>query len=1018
MGATAAAAAVIAVLATPAVLRPWLEYDTELVSLAGSVGEHRSVLGRLAGGFPHAPLRGPSAGGQDGQATGTDRVLLTSGRIRESFGELQTASQLHAKGVASLLTRQYDDAARLLLAASREQPANARYLNDLSTAQLERARLGLRPDDLPRALAAAERATRLDPSLREAWFNRALAISALSLTDQAKAAWSDYLRRDNASPWAGEARQQLEELMKPTAAEAWEAIQSRLDQSIDAASAEAAVRGQASEARQYLENELFVDWANAVLDGETGAAELDRARVMADAMLRVTGDALYRDAIAAIDAASGSAGSALAQAHKEYAAAAMILDADQFADAAPHLASALQKLLASNSPFAERASIDLAVAEYYANNYARVLTRAQAVKASADARGYAYIRGRAAWILGMTALAQSRLADAQANYEDALATFERMGDIEQGVGAHNLLTALHFYLGNKQEEWRHRQHAFEGLTVSRSERLRFRTYLVAAASLRFEDPDTAILIHDYALQSLGAGRGGAAIQVLASRAHALIALGRLSEAASAIRVAREHLNGITGPVRTLMELRILSPEGELQRLHDAVTAAATAERAIELIDNRNNPADRSLLAQFYLQLAKANIAGGRLRGAEQALAAGIRTFEEERATIGDEGQISRLDENWELFETGIELAIRKGEYDRAFALSERARARTLAEARRAAEPRSLASVRAALDANAAVIALNQFEKELAVWVIRRNGVTVTMRPLGRADAARLVGRQQEEIWRQVTTVSAGRELYNELIRPVLSQLRGATRLVFVPDATYETAAFAAMWDTARRRFLIEDVIVSVSPSAESFVQAAAASVAARTRGPLIIGGPGETATAETNAVAALYETPTVLTGASATTSRFLSDAPNHGVVHVVATAAPNQRHPLLSRLVLTDEPGRRHTGAILGRDIAARAMTSTRLVVLDEPGTATFQRGEGTLTLARAFVAAGVPAVLGTLPGADDDATRDLMIDFHRELRANVTAGEALSRVQRNALQQNGRRLGAWTALVIYGSDR
>jgi len=171
-------------------------------------------------------------------------------------------------------------------------------------------------------------------------------------------------------------------------------------------------------------------------------------------------------------------------------------------------------------------------------------------------------------------------------------------------------------------------------------------------------------------------------------------------------------------------------------------------------------------------------------------------------------------------------------------------------------------------------------------------------------------------------------------------------------------------------------------------------------------------------VASLYRAPTVVTGAAATSSRFLSDAPNHAVVHVVAETAANRTYPLLSRLILGDEPGRRYTGAVLGRDIAARPMGATRLVVLDETKTNTALRGEGTLTLARAFMAAGVPAVLGALPGADEEAARDLMIGFHREMTANIPAGQALARIQRNALQQNGGRLGTWTALVIYGSDR
>jgi anti-sigma factor RsiW len=66
-GALAAAAAVIAVLAVPSLVRPWLDRDAGLVNLVDSVGEQRSVLGRLTGGFPHAPLGAPSAGGQDGR---------------------------------------------------------------------------------------------------------------------------------------------------------------------------------------------------------------------------------------------------------------------------------------------------------------------------------------------------------------------------------------------------------------------------------------------------------------------------------------------------------------------------------------------------------------------------------------------------------------------------------------------------------------------------------------------------------------------------------------------------------------------------------------------------------------------------------------------------------------------------------------------------------------------------------------------------------------------------------------
>jgi RNA polymerase sigma factor for flagellar operon FliA len=300
-GALAAAAAVIAVLATPALVRPWLGRDSGLVNLV-DIGEQRSVLGRLTGGFPHAPLGAPSAGGQGGRPAEADRVQLTAGRIRESFGDRETPSQMHAVGVSQLLAGRYDDAAQSLLAASREQPANARYLSDVAAVQLERARLGLRPDDLPRALAAADRARRLDPSLKEAWFNRALAASALSLNAEARAAWTEYLKRDSVSPWASEARSRLDELSKTDRAERgrrWRPVCTRpLTRQLATRPCERKRPRHEASSRTSLAN-----WANAVLKRQRSAGELERARASCAGDAARCRRCVIRDAVSAIDRA-------------------------------------------------------------------------------------------------------------------------------------------------------------------------------------------------------------------------------------------------------------------------------------------------------------------------------------------------------------------------------------------------------------------------------------------------------------------------------------------------------------------------------------------------------------------------------------------------------------------------------------------------------------------------------------------------------------------------------------------
>jgi CHAT domain-containing protein/tetratricopeptide (TPR) repeat protein len=1014
-GALAAAAAVIAVLATPALVRPWLERDSGLVSLVESVGEQRSVLGRLTGGFPHAPLGEPSAGGQDGRAAGTDRVQLTAGRIRESFGERKTPSQLHALGLSQLLAGQYDDAALSLLAASREQPANAQYLSDVAAVQIERARRGLRPDDLPRALAAADRARRLDPSLKEAWFNRALAASALSLTSEAKSAWTEYLKRDSTSPWAGEARKRLDELSKPTQATAWTVMEGRLQSAFDASTADDAVRAQTTEARRFIEHTLILDWSNAVLDGGSGATERERLRTFADAMSRIAGDALYRDAVDAIDRAeTRDESERLAKAHKTFAAASAVFDEDRFAAAAPGLTAVRTEFIALGSPFATLADVELAAINYVASRYDAADETLANVATLAASKNYRFAGARATWFRGLIAFAQGRIADAQDYYEQTLATFDSMGDVEQRASAHSLLAALNFYLGDKGAEWQHRQAALEGLAVSTSHRFKHLILASAAASVRFEAPETALVIQDAVLANAREWRRDAAIaDVLAQRSSTLISLGRTAEGEQALNEAKAHLAQVSDEsFRQIFKLPVLAAESDLMRSRHPQAAATAATEGLDLVRARG---DRTRIAQFALRLAKANIVWGHISEAEIALTEGINAFDAERAALTDELRVSATDEAWQLFDTAMQLAIHKGQWARAFALAEAARARSLVERRLAAEGPSLDAAQRQLARGEVVLALNQFDDELAVWAISRRSVRVITRPLKRSEATRLIGRQQLEIAQGSAAPEASALLYDQIIRPLSAELNGATRVTVIPDVTYQDVSFAALWNKKQNRFLVEDTIVTGAPSFWALA-VADRSDADRSSDVLVMAPNSQNET--TRAIAGMYGEPLLLQGRDATRSRFLSTAPGRSVVHLSTTTLRNDAFPLLSGLKLSDEPGRRHSGLLFGREIASQSLSNTHLVVIDEVDDARGNRGEGTLSMARAFMAAGVPAVLGTLPGADETASRDLMIGFHREMRKDISAEEALHTVQRNAIKQNGGRLGAWTALVLYGSDR
>ncbi len=1019
VGVLAAAAAVIAILYSPSLVRSWREGDTGLVNLVG-VSEYRSVLGRLTGGFPHAPLGVPPAGGQGGRAAETDRILLTAAKIRESFGERETPSRLHELGLSELLAGRHNEAAEALLAASREQPANARYLNDVAAVQLERARLGLRPDDLPRALASADRARRLDPSLTEAWFNRALAFTALSLRDQAKAAWEDYLARDASSPWAHEARGQLADLSQPTAASAWLALEPRLRGAIDTALATEAVRTHTTEARNFIERELLPAWATAVGSGQDGAAELARLRPLADAFAAIAGDAVYDDTVRAVEHATAQgprALQALALGHRHYAEAARAFGEDRFPAARAGFEAARQELGAAGSPFAVRALIELGgIAHVIGDGNGAAVLLAEGL-AAASRKGYTFGAARTTWFMGLAAFGRGQLDEVRVRYEETLAAFERMGDVEQAAAVHNLLAALHGYLGDEATSWAHRQKALAGLAVTRSERFRYMVLIATAGAVRRQNLEAGLAFQDAVVASARlSGRQAAIIEALSQRAAVLHNLGRQAEAIADLLAARTLL--ARSPVSALhqrMEEPILAAESEVFSIADPARAVAAAETAIDRVGKRG---DRLRIAQLSLRLAKAHIAWGRMAEAEAALTRGIQAFDAERSSLSDEGRVSTLDESWELFDTAVHLAIRKQDYPRAFALSEHTRARTLAEKNRVAAGRTLADVEQSLQPGEAVVALNQFDNELAVWLIKQGHTTVTMRPLTRRDAQRLVARQADEIRHEASVPDAGADLFTQILRPLAADLAGVSRLAMVPDSVYQSASFAALWDASKGRFLVEQVVLT---TASSIGGAAARRDGSRAPGltdSLIFGGPEAMATAEALAVAAAYQQPSVLTGAAATRSRFIEEAPSRSIIHVAAPTQPNQAYPLLSRLMLSDEPGHRYSGALLGRDLAARAMPRTRLVVIDNVTSNQSLSSEGSLGVARAFMAAGVPAVVGTLPGANEAATRDLMVGFHRLMSTGIPADEALNTLQRKILHSNGRRLGAWSALVLYGSDR
>ncbi|MGH9174752.1 MAG: CHAT domain-containing protein [Vicinamibacterales bacterium] len=280
------------------------------------------------------------------------------------------------------------------------------------------------------------------------------------------------------------------------------------------------------------------------------------------------------------------------------------------------------------------------------------------------------------------------------------------------------------------------------------------------------------------------------------------------------------------------------------------------------------------------------------------------------------------------------------------------------------------------------------------------------------------------------TISA--ELFDTVFRPVMPSLVGVRTLVVVADAPYQSVAFAGLWDRQRDRYVVEDRAIVAAPSATAYVWALARGrhvVGQGVREAIVIESPnGDVAESngsylrndsDDGGVAALYARAEVRRGEAATAGRLNGETRDADVIHVAAPIYHNAEFPSLSRLLLADAPGQKHSGAVFAWDVADTELSQARLVTLEGrfEGRAN-SSSQGTLAFSRALLAAGVPNVVGLVAEVKAHSLRQPWLDFHRHYVAGMPAAESLRQAQLAALSDSNHRPGPWALLTVFGSTQ
>jgi len=155
-------------------------------------------------------------------------------------------------------------------------------------------------------------------------------------------------------------------------------------------------------------------------------------------------------------------------------------------------------------------------------------------------------------------------------------------------------------------------------------------------------------------------------------------------------------------------------------------------------------------------------------------------------------------------------------------------------------------------------------------------------------------------------------------------------------------------------------------------------------------------------------------GEDATKENFFVHNKNFSVLHFAMHAKIDNENPLYNRLLFED-------GELTASEIYTSTSNSNMAVLSAcNTGFGKIEKGEGVMSMARAFHFSGIPSVVMSLWKVPDKETKTIMIDFYKYLRRGKTKSEAMRLAKRKYLEKDIdielKHPYYWAGFVINGN--
>jgi CHAT domain-containing protein/cytochrome c-type biogenesis protein CcmH/NrfG len=1022
---------------------------TEL--LARAYTEKRTLELRFVGAAygPQRISRGPATSFADRPTTLSKAEALIASQLESHPSD---PAWLQAKGEADLLDGRYDPAVDTLRHALQLDPDSPAILIDLATAYSQRALQEGRNEDFASAYEHLSQVLRLRADDPVALFNRAIVAEHQFLYHQALEDWEHYLRLDQSSQWAQEARIRAEAVRERLKEHQGQAKPLLTPAEVTASLSDADPAGKVEPRIDEYLDQAVVTWLPQAFPGvkadeglgHGASGNRDAAKQALFFLAEVT-SRQHRDQWLT-DLLRGSSAPHFPQAIAELVRAVRANETGDY-NVSRQQATLAEKLFraSGNAAGALRAQFE--------QTFAAQLTRhgqecqRQAIAAGAVSKRYSY-----AWLQIQFGLDQgvcSGLLGDLGNYEKAARLAQDRAQ-QAGYGA-LYLRAVGFVADSRlatgdregdwklvcdglQRYWPGQFPAVRGYNLYQEGALAAEDAGQSSLQLAFwreavaliDSDDEALLWRGMAHSFMANAAAAAGLPELAEQQYAEAA--RLFAATPRTQASRDDA------LETA--IRIARLEAHQGRFDDAIARLTAIQDQVRALTN-------NYLAQnFYSALGEVQLRSHHEADAERAFRAALGYAEQNLSSLTSETDRmgwsksakpaylglaeaelvqGHEQESLDVFEWYLGAPQRAGVFSRASP-------RHVPEPLLALSDPSQLPFQPSIQSHETVLAYGVLPDGFAIWVEDNGSVTAKWFPQSAQELQDLAANFYSQCSDPGSEWSAlrrnGQALYSLLIAPVEQSLNPEHTLVIETEGFLARLPFEALVD-ASGHYLIERVPIIHSPGPYAEARMHPDATISGDSPALVVGSAASSADAGllpdpnvplgADALARSFRSPSVLKGPDATLSAVRKALPAAAIFHFAGHAVTISNH---SGLMLQGRKGEAAPPVLLDASVVRNLnLRNMQLAVLAACSTDSGERGtRGFDSVAEALQSSGVPHVVASRWTVDSVQADTFSDFFYRSLLSGQTVSNA-TRLTAQKMLSNSRSAHPyyWAAFAAYG---